>query len=286
MSRNIDQLFVDFFDAEVKRAYQDTRKLGDKVYTKTGVVGKTARFQKAGTGIATLHNPGADVTAMNTEFSFVTCTLQDWEAVDYADKFDSKKINFSEVTELAEVAAKAVGRRMDQIIIDAMDAGYDATGSGLTADNEVVGTTNTALSVATLRSAKEALDDANVPTEERYFAHTSAQLNRDLLAETSVTSSDYNSVKALVHGDVGSFLGFKFILIGSRSENGLPSKNGTTDRMGFIWHKRAVGQAIGMDINTEMCWIPEKRAYMVLAEYSSGAVVIDPKGVVGVLSKA
>jgi hypothetical protein len=33
----------------------------------------------------------------------------------------------------------------------------------------------------------------------------------DLLGDTSVTSSDFNTVKALVHGEVDSFMGFKFI---------------------------------------------------------------------------
>ena len=32
----------------------------------------------------------------------------------------------------------------------------------------------------------------------------------DLLNNTTVTSSDFNTVKALVHGEIDSFMGFKF----------------------------------------------------------------------------
>ncbi len=287
MSREVDALFVDFFDSEVKRAYGDKRVLGDTVYTKTNVEGSTCRFQKKAKGLATRHNPGADVTAMNTDFSSVSCTLEDWEAFDYADKFDGKKINFSEVTELAEVAADAIGLRMDQIVIDAMDEGYDATGAGVGTDNEVVGTTNTQITLETLLSGKALMDANGIPASERYFGHTSNMLNRDLLNETELTSADYNSIKTLVRGDVDTFLGFKFVLIAdNRQEGGLPSKNTTTDKLGFMWHKRSVGQAIGMNMETEMTWIPEKRAYLVGAEFSSAAVVIDDLGVVGVLGKA
>jgi len=286
MSRNVDALFIDFFDSEVKRAYGDYRVLGDKVYTKSNIEGSTCRFQKKGKGMATRHNPGSDVTAMNTDFSSVVCTLESWEAFDYADKFEGKQINFAEVTELAEVAADAIGLRMDQIIIDALGAGYDATGAGLTADNYKVGTTNTALSVDTLRLAKARLDEKGVPSTERFFSHTSNMLNRDLLSEEEVTSSDFNTIRALVSGELNTFLGFSFVMIAERQEGGLPFKNTTTDKMGYIWHKRAVGQAIGMNMETEMTWIPEKRAYFVGAEFMSSSIVIDDLGVVGVLAKA
>jgi hypothetical protein len=279
MSREVDAVMVDFFDSEVKRAYGDYRVLGDTVYTKTGVTGKTAYFNKKGKGLATLHNPGADVVAMNTDFSRVSCTLKDWEAFDYADKFDAKKINFTELTELAEVAADTIGLRMDQIIIDAINSGYDSV-------NNLVGLATADLTVATLLSGKKILDENGVPMKDRYFIHTAKQLE-DLLNTTAVTSSDYNSVKTLVNGEVDTFLGFKFILIATRREGGLPSTGSGSDigDIGFMYHKRAIGQAIGMNMETEMTWIPEKRAYLVGAEFSSAAVVIDDDGIVGVVSQ-
>ena len=225
--------------------------------------------------MATPHIAGADVTAMNVDYNQVKCDLEDWEAYDYIDKFDMKKINFSEITELAEVAADCLGLRIDQIIIDKMAAGYDST-------NMKVGTTNTALSVDTLIAGCELLNDNSVPEEERYFMHSAKQLS-DLLKTTAVTSADYNTVKALVNGTVDSFLGLKFVLIGKRKEGGLPTDN--TDVTGFIWHKRAMGFSKAQDLETSMDWIPEKRAYLVGGDFSAGAVVIDDKGIVGVISK-
>lgn len=275
MSRKISQVFQDFYDAEVKRAYGDVSVLQDKVYTSGRIVGKRVAFRKKGKGMATQHVPGSDVTAMNVDYNQVWCDLEDWEAYDYVDKFDMKKINFSEVTELAEVAADCLGLRIDQIIIDKMNAGYDAA-------NMKVGTTNTALTVATLIDACTKLNKSGVPSTERYFAHSAQQL-ADLLSTTQVTSADYNSVKALVNGTLNSFLGLKFTLIADRDEGGLPTS--ANDVIGFIWHKRAMGFSKAQDLETSMEWVPEKRAYLVGGDFSAGAVVIDDKGIVGVVSK-
>lgn len=275
MSRKISQVFQDFYDAEVKRAYGDVSVLQDKVYTSGRIVGKRVAFRKKGKGMATQHVPGSDVTAMNVDYNQVWCDLEDWEAYDYVDKFDMKKINFSEVTELAEVAADCLGLRIDQIIIDKMNAGYDA-------ENMKVGTTNTALTVATLIDACTKLNKSGVPTTERYFAHSAQQL-ADLLSTTQVTSADYNSVKALVNGTLNSFLGLKFTLIADRDEGGLPTSE--NDVTGFVWHKRAMGFSKAQDLETSMEWVPEKRAYLVGGDFSAGAVVIDDKGIVAVVSK-
>lgn len=277
MSRNIDQVFVTFFDTETKRAYGDSRALAGTVYEKMNVEGSVATFRKKGKGLASKHNPGSEVTYMNTSFTPVTCTLEDWEAFDSADKFDAKKINFTEVTELAEVAGDAIGLRMDQIIIDAINSGYNSSDSDYT-----VGAVGSALTVAALRSGTKVLNKNGVEKKDRYFVHSADQLD-NLLATTEVTSSDYNNVKTLVSGEVDTFLGLKFINIADREEGGLPNPGATSVR-GFIYHKRAVGYAQGMGMETEMTWIPKERAWMVGAEFSAAAVVIDDKGIVAVES--
>lgn len=276
MSLRIDQVFQDAYDAEVKRAYGQVGMLQGTVYTKTGVVGKSIYFRKKGKGMATQHVPSANRTAMNVDFQQVECKLQDWEAFDFVDKMSMKKINFGEVKELAEVAGDALGLRKDQIIIDAINSGYDST-------NMKFGTTNTTLTVDTLIKATTALDNNGVPSSDRYFIHAAKQ-KADLLATTQVTSSDYNSVKALVNGEINTFLGLKFICIAKRDEGGLPVSG--NDVTGFIYHKRAVGFALGQEVQTEMSWLAERGAWIVGGDFSAGAVVIDDDGIAGVISKA
>lgn len=275
MSLKIDQVYQDAYDAEVKRAYGQVGMLQGTVRTKTGIVGKSVFFRKKGKGMATKHIPMASRVAMNIDFNQVECKLQDWEAFDFVDKMSMKKINFTEVKELAECAGDALGLRKDQIIIDAMNAGYDQV-------NMRFGTTNTPLTVATLIDVATAFDDNGVPSTDRTFIH-SAQQKNDLLNTTDVTSSDYNSVKTLVKGEIDTYMGFKFMCIAKRDEGGLPDDG--TDVTGFAYHKDAVGFALGQEIQTEMAWLADRGCWIVGGDFSAGAVVIDDKGVAGVISK-
>ena len=278
MSRKISPVFQDAYDAEVKRAYGQKRLLAGTTREKTVEDAKSVYFRKKGKGMATLHNPGSERTAMNVEYSQVQCNLKDYEAFDYVDKFDALKFNFSEAKELAEVASDALGLRMDQIVIDAINAGYDSS-------NMKFGTTNTALTVATLKSGVMALRKNGVPNANLTFICSVQQLS-DLLDTTSVTSADYNSVKTLVQGDVDTFLGVKFITIAdNRDEGGLPIDGAGTGVFGFIYHKDAVGFALGQNIETEMSWVADKGAWLVGGDFSAGAVVIDDKGIAGILSR-
>lgn len=275
MSLKIDQVYQDAFDSEVKRAYGQVGMLQNTVRQKTGVVGKEIYFRKKGKGMATRHVPGANRTAMNVDFQQVKCVLQDWEAFDYVDKMSLKKINFAEMKELAEVAGDALGLRKDQIIIDALADGYDRT-------NMKFGKSGEPLTIATLIDVTTKLDDNGVPSDGRTFIHSAKQKN-DLLNTTQITSGDYNAVKALVNGELHNYLGLDFICIAKRNEGGLPMDS--TDVTGFVYHKDAVGSALGQEIQTEIAWLAERGAWIVGGDFSAGAVVIDDQGVAAVVSK-
>jgi hypothetical protein len=75
---------------------------------------------------------------------------------------------------------------------------------------------NSGLTIGKLRQAKYMLDAADVDDEDpRYFAYTAKSL-QDLLRTTEVTSQDYNTVKALVEGNVNTFMGFTFKRISNK----------------------------------------------------------------------
>lgn len=262
MSREVNKVFVDSFDAEVHREYQGIKTLRDSVRVKTGVIGKSHSFPKSGQGVASRHIHGNDATAMNLDFNTVLCTLEDWEAKDYVDIFDIEKLNFSEKTEVAFNTASAIGRREDQIILDAASA----------ATNTIGGAT-TAFDVDLIASIAKTFNENNVDPEDRYIVWSASQ-QEALLNETKAGSSDYNSVKVLVSGEMNSYYGFKFKLIGNRVEGGL-TKPTATSQLFYAYHKKAIGLAIGLDMNTAVDWIAEKSAWFIGMNYSAGAIIID-----------
>lgn len=273
MSISLSNAFVTLFDAEVKQAYQGKAMLVPAVRQRRGVEGSTVKFPKVGRGVATVRVPQTDVTPLNVGFSTVTLTLADYNAAEYSDIFSQAKVNFDERQELVQVVAGAMGRRQDQMILDAL-AG---SGTSLTVANSIGGAT-TNMNVAKLREAKRLLDKGNVPPDGRHIIiHANGLAN--LLSETSVTSTDFNSVKALVQGEINTFLGFTFHVLGDRSEGGL-AIDGSLDRTCFAFHKDAIGYGEGIGMRTEINYIPEKTSWLVNEVFSAGAVAIDAEGIV------
>lgn len=263
------------FDSEVKHAYQDMGKLRDTVRVRTGVTGSTHRFNKLGAGLATRRVKQTDVVPMNLQHTNATVTLEDWNAAEYTDVFDEGKTNISERAELAGSIAKAISRREDQLIIDALEA----TATTLTVASSVGGA-NTDLNVDKLRRASRLLGDNGVGEEEE-LTYVGSYVGREaMLGETEATSADYNTVRALVNGDINSFVGFNFKWIATRSEGGLDLTSG--DRSTFAYAKSAVGHAIGMDQRMEINYIPTKTSWLANMLFSGGSVEIDAGGVVDI----
>lgn len=271
MSRYLTNNAIASFASEVKQAWQGASQLRDTVNLKTGVVGSTHRFNKIGKGLATKRIAQTDVVPMNIVHGNATAVLEDWNAAEYTDIFNQQKVPYSETQALANVIAKAIGRREDQMVIDALDA---AATANVVPDS--VGDT-TGMNVAKLLRAKALMDDGDVDDEDRYMAISARGLEQ-LLGNTEVTSADFNAVKSLVHGEVDYFLGFKFKKFGRREEGGLPI-SGTT-RTNFAYQKQAVGLAIGKDFSVAVDWIAHKTSWLSNGMFIGGAVAIDADGIV------
>lgn len=278
MSMSLSNAFVTLFDAEVKQAYQGKAMLVGAVRQRRGVEGSTVKFPKVGRGVATPRVGQTDVTPLNVGFSNVTLTLEDWIAAEYSDIFSQQKVNFDERSELVQVLGNAIGRRQDQIILAALAA----SGTSLSVGNDIGGT-DTNMNVAKLRQAKGLMDKNNVPPTDRNIVIHSNGL-QSLLAETAVTSSDFNTVKALVNGELDTFLGFKFHVIGDRTEGGL-AIDGSLDRTCFAFHKDAIGYGEGIAPKTEINYIPEKTSFLVASMISAGATTIDAEGIVSIVAR-
>lgn len=268
MSNQLNTVQVELFDTQVKHAYQALQStLRDCVAIRTGITGHKYDFRLMGKGKATARTgPSADVVPMNISHSLKVCTLLDFEAPEYTDIFDQAGINFQEMSELTKTIAGALGRHQDQQIID---AGIAAAG-----DTVAVGTTG--LDLVKLSQAKEKFDAVEAPEDERFILIDHVGL-RQLLADTKVTSRDYNTVKALVNGQVDTFMGFNFKRIGTRAEGGLPTATTTTSAL--AWHKPAIGYAESM-LTTKVDYVPHKASYLSLGAIKSGAVGIDGQGII------
>jgi hypothetical protein len=271
MAINVSSAFVDLFDSEVKQAYQAESVLRGTMRTRSGVAGNTVKFPTIGKGVATIRVPQTDVTPLNVTYGQVTATMEDYIAAEYSDIFQQSHINFDERSELVQVVSKSIARRMDQIMIDALNA---ATGTSTVATT--VGGAGTNMNIEKLRATAKALNEKNVPSEGRNLLMHASQLDA-MLGETEITSQDFAAVKALVQGEVNTFMGFNILTMGDRDEGGIPKPS---TRTCFAWHKDSMGYAESMAQKTEVNYVPEKTSFLVSSMFSAGSVAIDGEGIV------
>lgn len=267
--------FVDSFDTIVKSQYQSKMKLRPAVRVKTGVTGKSHTFYVINKGTATRRVPQTDVVPMNVGNGKAVATLEDWNAPDYLDEFDMAKLSYDEKRALIEASKMAVGRRMDQLILDALAAGANAS-------NEVsddVGGTNTGMNLEKIVRSKRLMDEQGVPPEDRHMVCSARSIEQALL-DTEITSRDYNLLMPLMKGEINTFSGFTFHMIEERGEGGLDLTSNI--RTNFAFHKDAVGLAVGIDMKGTVDWVAEKTSWLMNTLFSANSVVIDDLGVYNV----
>ena len=200
----------------------------------------------------------SDTPLISTPHDRRQVSLRDFDWADMIDRTDRIRLLIDPSSPYAQNAAWALGRKMDDVIIEnAFGTAYSGkTGStsvthpsgDVIAVNYVESgsATNSGLTIGKLREAKRLLDSQeNDPSDPRYCAVTAQQVN-DLLQTTEVTSADYNSVKALVQGEINSFMGFLFV----RTERVATDSN--SYRRVIAWARSGMLLAMGKDITADI----------------------------------
>ena len=269
MSINLSPVAVTEFDSMVKHAFQNASLLRDTVTVRNNVVGDTYKFRAMGKGLANQKATSADVDPMDVAHSLITATLQNWNAPEYTDIFDQAEVNFDEKQELATTIAGALGRRLDQLVIDAMDA----------ASPTAVGDGTDGLVATDLVDAKVELVKQGVGSGDLYCAINAAGL-AGLLADEKTTSADYQAVKALVNGEINTFAGFNVVVIEDRSGNEGGLTIATDVVSAYAYSKEAIGLAVGIDMKTSIDYVPQKTSFLCNGMLKAGAAVRDAAGLV------
>lgn len=233
----------------------------------------------------------ADTPLVETRFDRRAVTLISADWGDLVDRSDQVKMLNDPTSSYAINAGYALGRKKDQRILTAALGQAQSGKKGEKIINfdpnqriaanyqESTSTTNTGLTIDKLRMAREMLDDADIDDMEEQYVVLSAKQMSNLLRTTEITSSDYNTVRALVNGSVDSFLGFKFIRVSSTL---LPKKNDL--RSVLVWAKSGILMATSGDIVTTISTRNDKRgATQVYASLDVGATRMDERKVIEIL---
>jgi hypothetical protein len=298
MSFEITTAFVDQFKNNVTLLSQQRGSRLRGAVRSEMVNGKRHAFEQIGATTAlqrtTRHG---DSPLISTPHSRRWVSLTDYEWGDLIDDQDKVRMLIDPASPYAQNAAWAMGRAMDDVIIDAAfgTAVTGETGTGSDAwsptayDNtnastdqlrleddydEAAGltTVNTGLTVAKLRAARTIFRAKEVDESQPLYIACSAQQIQDLLRETEVTSSDYTNVKALVNGEVNSFMGFTFFV----TQRVDMDATVTTERKCIAWARDGLALGIGMDDEAKIAERSDKSfSTYVYRRMSIGAVRLE-----------
>jgi hypothetical protein len=246
MSTQITTAFVNQFSSNIQMLSQQMGSLLRNAVDVETVNGEKAFFDQVGSAAAVLRTTRhADTPLVDTPHSRRMVTMSDYEYADLIDDQDKVRLLVDPTSTYARAAAAAMGRAMDDVIISAALGsaltGKDGTTSTPFDSNNQIAVDASGLTLAKLIAAKEILDSNDVdPSIPRYIAVSPKQIT-NLLDDPEVTSADYNTVRALVKGELDTYVGFKFI---TTNRLGL---DGSGDRRCFAWAMDGIKLAVGKE---------------------------------------
>ena len=306
MSTEITEAFVQQFRSDIFHLSQQKGSRLRSMVRNESQNGKSQFFDRLGSVTAQKKTGRhSDTPLIDTPHSRRRVTLNDYEHADLIDSADKIRLLIDPASPYSQAFMWAFGRAMDdEIISAALGNAYSGEDGSTTVSwpntQKLVSVASSAganLNVQALRRAKKKLDEADVdPSIPRHLAHQASQAE-NLLGETEVTSADYNTVKALVQGEINTFMGFNFVrlqrlntqsgtLAFDTTSGAVGSGGGDADtyRRCIAWAEDGLLLSIGRDMVTRIGERADKSySTQVYAEMGIGSTRLEEEKVVEIL---
>ena len=281
-----NSVYAQAYSANIMQlAQQKYSKLMPIAYVKPNVKGKT--FFQDQIGQWTMETKsGRNVQTPNNDPNLGRRmgTMVDYHDNRLLDRGDELRMLSDPRSAYTIAAAQSLARRIDTTIAVQIlgTANYGETGSSsvtlgtdlISGISHIAGTPAT-LTFDRVRAAKRILDLEDVEMEDRFFVVNPYGLEQ-LLGTTQATSSDYNAIKALVRGEIDSWMGFKWIVSTQLSASGTTTSCFAMQRYGLCL-AMASEPIVRTDERQDLSY-----SWQVYYELNIGAVRLEEKRVVKV----
>jgi len=275
---NVPNHYTTQFDANWKHLVQQKNSKLKEYVTIDSIEGKEKSYNQIDTTSMTqITDRSRDTRISDQAMAKRWIRPQQYDCAKLVDEWDEQLLGevVLPTSPIIQSHAAAYGRTCDTIIIGALGGTAYTGTTGTTATplpaGQKVGVqyvesgaaANSGLTIAKLRAAKFLFDSNDVDEEEERIIVVSAKQLQDLLKTTEATSADYNTVRALVDGNLNTFMGFKF-----RRTQLLPKT--ATVRSVYAYVKSGVilaerGLKTHMDIRTDLSHSLQIRSVASLA---------------------
>ena len=267
MSVEITTAFVEKFGSELQiLAGQMDSRLEATVMKQSDITGDTFWYDQIGHVEAQENTSrNSDTPITDVPFARRRIDIRDYDVHELIDRKDMRKMLAGPVPKVATVLMGAMKRKLDGTILTSIfgTAYTDHTGGTAVtfpAAQQVAvnswkygaGTGNAGLTISKLIEAKTILDlNQIVPYDESlndiHLVCTAKQI-ANLLSTTEATSADFAEVKALVKGEIDTFMGIKF----HKLQPSLVPTDGSGYRRVAVYQKAGVCLAMQEEINGDI----------------------------------
>ena len=229
-----------FSDNIIQLAQQTTSKLYPYVMQKTNVNSKQFFQDQIGKWeMKTKAGRGSDTPSSDPNLKRRMTPMQTFNDAVLLDHSDDLKIISDPKSSYTVAAGGAIGRQIDDVLIDAMGNPAFSGETGIVSvpfptSQEIV-VAGTGLTFDKVKQAKRKLNDKDVEQEDCVFVCSPAGIE-DLLGTVQATSSDYTTLNAIMNGgfDNQSWMGFKWIM-STRLKI-----DGASVRSNYAFHRNAI----------------------------------------------
>ena len=222
---NIPDHFTTQFDSNWKHLVQQKNSKLKEYVTLDSIEGKEKSYnQLDATSMTQITDRSRDTRISDQAMAKRWIRPLNYDCAKLVDEFDEQFLGevVLPTSPIIQSHGAAYARTCDKIIIDALGGTAYTGATGTTATVLPAGqkiavgyvesgaVANSGLTIAKLRAAKFLFDSNEVDEEEERIIVVSAKQLQDLLRDDKITSADYNTVRALVDGNLNTFMGFKF----------------------------------------------------------------------------
>jgi hypothetical protein len=265
MAPTIDVAFVEEYNADVHMLF---RQMGSRLMntTRKGYVnGDKVYFQRFGMLAAQQKQRNGQHDFLDADHTRVSADMADWYVPTLVDKLDVLKLNINERQAHATAHVAAMGKKTDEILIAAMEAGAHATDLG---DATKAFNFDMAMAIITTFTVNE------VPDDGRRFCALHPYAWAQLLEVDQFANADYVGQDALpFKGMTGKYwMGTLWFPLANVS---LSAGNVATN---LAWHQSVVGHGVNSEIETTWDYENTYSAWSCVSSMSLGATIIEDTG--------
>lgn len=283
-------LFLKVYAGEIITAFETANSTLDKHMIRTISSGKSASFPVLGKATAEYHTVGAEITGGTVTHNERVINIQGvliapLFVAQIDEMMNHYDVRSTYAKEQGNVLANTFDKHIYQTLVNASRASAaspQVAGSQIT-DADFV--TSGSSAAATIFAAAKALDEKDVPENDRYCA-VNPETYYNLVQTTDVINRDWGGSGVYADGKVLKVAGISII-----KTNNLPSTNVTSGvldgsdgtlggdfstTVGVVWQKSAVGTVKLMDLAVEQEYDIRRQGTLMVAKYAMGHGILNP----------